>query len=56
MHYLPCSFAYVEFDSEELASKCYTSSKGGIEVEDGSTTFLVDFARDRRSDGGGGGK
>lgn len=48
------SFAYIEFNDEQAAKKCYQSAKGGIEGDD--TTFYVDFARERSNDRSGGGK
>lgn len=38
------SYAYVEFESEDLATKYFTSAKGGIKVENGSSKIYVNYA------------
>merc|ERR1719317_1069984 len=43
-------FGYVEFDSEDAATKYYKSSKGGVDV--GGNNVYVDYAKARDNSGG----
>merc|ERR1712119_204802 len=43
-------FGYIEFDSEDSATKYYKSSKGGVDV--GGSNVYVDYAKARDNSGG----
>ena len=47
---LSCRFGYIEFDSEDSATKYYKSSKGGVDI--GGFNVYVDYAKARDNSGG----